>query len=307
MKCFNSNGSCLMRTVVLFSFTFSYFLILKMQDRKIFFRNKDSTVMLAVVSSNSSIKRAESFYRHFHTKIEQNKHIKKFLFFTIQDKNHFLYNFSGKIHPFVYEVLDTVPIPDTKPIYRDLANKFASIIRTFLEETDCDYLIRITDDVYINFDKFEDFMKEITSYGDPRKKNLIVGDVLLLLEMLPFIQGGSGFVISRKAAMNFMSGDFDFLRTTNYEEDQSASHYALKYTYLKPSMRFIGHVMLSLQDNKTRCTAPYYPIGDVVFFHHLHNKMRQHTLDDLDNFVHNSSRRMWQQGFFISEMCRGPI
>jgi len=177
---------------------------------------------------------------------------------------------------------NTYPVNAYPRMHLLLIIKYLNAIKHFLEKTQAEYIIRITDDVYINFHALPEFLIELDEIIAGRERNiLILGNCIDYFQIL---QGGSGFLLSREAAKVMYNTYHEFLHTVNKPEDWVLSYHFLK---INPditktrSPRFIGHGFKymsipyrnhgkcpSVLKNKS-CGRGFYPIKKVVFFHQI--------------------------------------
>lgn len=89
----------------------------------------------------------------------------------------------------------------------DLTAKFYFALKYFLEETDIDWFWRGTDDCIINFKTLDGFVQWLYQEHNPREEFVVYGQCIWKLRRErwnSYIQGGSGWVMSRKAAQEIV-------------------------------------------------------------------------------------------------------
>ena len=174
-----------------------------------------------------------------------------------------------------------------------LCSKIKASLKHFLFETTASWYIRICGDTYVNVQNFPYFLSEINQ-SNPFFDTLIQG-ACLGKEQLVYIQGGSGFVFSRKAALDLYN-DWDFFNMTCAEyknDDRALAVYIDRINlsfYDATSRWFVGHrffgfksaysaiVNASLHNKKRskcgnvpksrkKCRAFYTRINQIVFWH----------------------------------------
>ena len=175
-----------------------------------------------------------------------------------------------------------------------LCSKIKESLKHFLFETTASWYIRICGDTYVNVHNFPFFLSEINQSSNPFFDTLIQG-ACLGKEQLTYIQGGSGFVFSRKAAFDLYN-DWDFfnMTCTEYKNDDRAISVYLEHInvsfYDATSRWFVGHrffgfksayaaiVNATLRKSKRskcgkapqsrkKCRAFYSRINEIVFWH----------------------------------------
>jgi len=215
----------------------------------------------------------------------------------------------------------TYPLVKTKIGNIDLTIKFLTVLRYFIEETDDDYVIRATDDVFINFEKLPLLLHEIRKQGDPRTTPIIVGQCMHVRGRT-LLQGGSGYLISRKAAeILLLEGDQLVASVDIYEDWVIYSFFqrVVRNPIDTFSPRFLGHGFsktdweLLLKKNfsmfppcprkfwSVGCKEILYPLSDTVFFHQFgyepgYDKWMSAIKDVPPNL-------MWYQSWYYSRLC----
>jgi hypothetical protein len=90
---------------------------------------------------------------------------------------------------------------------RMFALKDLIIFHHCFNETRADFCIRITDDVYLNLRAFSGLLKWLGQVERPHETSVVIGDCVELIRrgvMKYWIQGGSGYVLSRYAVSRFL-------------------------------------------------------------------------------------------------------
>ena len=171
----------------------------------------------------------------------------------------------------------------------DLAAKFYAGLQYFIEETRLPWMWRGTDDVYINFSRLERYVAFLSAKYDPFEQPLVFGNCIpdSQFGVDGFIQGGSGWIVSRALAVKlflvfplFMdmlnSGDdivfARVLSRLNVSVSGSASSAFLGHdlTELASVLNgsFVPPVCPTLRDiDAWQCAKFIGRLSDVVFFH----------------------------------------
>jgi hypothetical protein len=101
----------------------------------------------------------------------------------------------------------------------DLASKFIFGLRLFLSESQADWFWRGTDDTVINFANLPKFVRLLNRRYNPRRDPVVLGHCISYPSGLSFIQGGSGWVISRRAAQMLSSMRDSWIAGINTSDD----------------------------------------------------------------------------------------
>jgi hypothetical protein len=176
----------------------------------------------------------------------------------------------------------------------DLLAKLFFSMRFFLQETEADWLYRGTDNSFINFVMLPSFMRRLESSNRPRHSFTVLGNCIPLG---CFLQGGSGYLMSRFAVVRFVAHADELLRATTLPEDLA---FGRMLVFLNASMaaattpaalgRRLGdtHLAALLAGRKSDlmpcnlqrwgcCRAVAGRLRDVVFYHDMApgEKLRQ--------------------------------
>lgn len=219
----------------------------------------------------------------------------------------------------IYDEFRTYPELNFLKFNIVLIIKFLSALEHFLYKTDNKYMIRMTDDVYINFPVLLEFFEEVDMLRNKNDRGiLIIGNCLKNFEI---IQGGSGFLLSREAAFVVYKTYTDLIRTVNYYEDWIETYQFMKIIpEIKnlDSPRFMGHGFLHHQlllvlrgsnyfvecpviPNYTNCGESFFPVKKTVYFHQIAKYM---THEYWDNFIINvPDNLLWYQYQGFSLIC----
>jgi len=203
--------------------------------------------------------------------------------------------------------------------YIDLVLKFCTLLKYFIEETDYEYFIRITDDVFVNFPELGQYIEEIEKKHG-HDSIVVVGQCMMVRGQI-LLQGGAGFLFSRRAALVYYYCIPEVLRTVDTYEDWVlyATIRKMIPDFVKThSMRFIGHG-LSQADRKhlsngmfpfpicpnnprsISCLPYPYPLKKVIFFH---QSFAYPTVNEWKQIIYNAPNNlMWYQSWYYSALC----
>jgi hypothetical protein len=106
---------------------------------------------------------------------------------------------------------------------RDLVAKFWFAMRFFLKETKSLWMFRGTDDTVINFPELGSFLAEVETYRDPRTEFVFLANCVPLDSQTAYPQGGSGYLLSRKAVETLVPFEKNFIASMVLEEDRGLS------------------------------------------------------------------------------------
>ena len=102
----------------------------------------------------------------------------------------------------------------------DRASKRAFSIDNFLLFNRKKWILILTDDTFVNVKKLGDYLNKIENKkGNPFLKSIILGNCIPKGFLNGFLQGGSGYLFSYKAALEFQKFSIDWVNKTIQEDD----------------------------------------------------------------------------------------
>ena len=205
--------------------------------------------------------------------------------------------------------------PDDISTHKLISKLFAAL-KYFLEHSNAGWFLRICEDTVINLDTFPLFLKELNENFNPYQDFVIQGACLGKINTT-YLQGGSGFVFSRRAAYQIYQDYSWFRMMTNINKaDDRLLGYYLSKIGVPPanftSRWFLGHSFWKQESalkavtnvsNIEKCTVPVSRKGcrkfltkvkDITFWHDRvpfdefvlqHEKIRAATPDNLYFYV----------------------
>ena len=99
----------------------------------------------------------------------------------------------------------------------NIALKRLGSIEFFLHNTTSDWVWLTCDDSYLEVERVGDLISDLYSRGNPNKDIILNGHCCWI--SIPFLQGGSGYIFSRKAAEEFWSFRDEFLKLEECQDD----------------------------------------------------------------------------------------
>lgn len=197
-----------------------------------------------------------------------------------------------------------------------LISKLFSALKFFLENTNAGWFLRICEDTVVNLETFPEFLSELNENFNPYQDFVIQGACLGKTNST-YMQGGSGFVFSRRAALKIFE-DYKWFRDASHvnKADDRLLGYYLDELKVPPanytSRWFLGHsffrrtsayeAIANLTDVPA-CTEPvsrkgcrrfFTRVKDITFWHDRvkfddfvvqYEKIRQITPDNLYFYV----------------------
>jgi hypothetical protein len=98
----------------------------------------------------------------------------------------------------------------------DLGLRDVSACRHFVAHSDALWFVRLVDDTCVNVAKLQTMFDSLRQVGDPRATAIIKGHCI---DYRPFLNGGSGFLFSRRAAELFAAEALEWFRQMRMPED----------------------------------------------------------------------------------------
>ena len=99
---------------------------------------------------------------------------------------------------------NTIVVPSPEGGYRCLWYIYNEILKIYLNSTNLPWIVRTTEDCFVNNDLFKEYFERLNAQYDPYKDVVAKGQVILLAgdpEGPMFVHGGSGWIMSRAAAV----------------------------------------------------------------------------------------------------------
>ena len=247
-----------------------------------FFR--DSKLMIGVIANtNYSSRRVQSLLKTWAPSFLSSPFSSELVICTRNPDDE---RFSSKITnlqlaPDVIEFWNSIPIPDIGNVYSNWRDRnFIVILRTvtlinhFSSSSNSGWLTRLVDDSYVNIPYLSEMLSHLTKNYDYLSDIVIWGNCIEV--GLPFLQGGSGFLLSYKAATVFKSYSLEWIRQMNTFEDFHFSNFLYKIQYPiwnASSPYFLGHLFSTAYNTILKYTTKY-PINQCDFYHYHLNKCR---------------------------------
>jgi hypothetical protein len=210
----------------------------------------------------------------------------------------------------------------------DLASKFFFGLRFYEEISSAHWFYRATDDTLIRFHNLLPFMRSLEKRYDPVTEAVVIGNCIDI-KRFSYLQGGSGILFSRFAALKLVNGRDEFLKKLNRPEDvflvSSFEKFGISL-YQATSEYFIGHDILAAHRSLlwngslnrlpncpdpskiwVRSCRPFVaPLKDIVFWHQEgRNKTLEHTIDFANVALSQPRTIMWWLDRGRPTLCRG--
>jgi hypothetical protein len=169
----------------------------------------------------------------------------------------------------------------------DLASKCLFALRIFLRETTFSWFWRGTDDAIINWDNVPEFMRTLSVRYFARKDPVILGHCISSPAGKGFIQGGSGWLISRRAAEMLEPLWGEWVSGMNWSDDWSFPDYMNRFNldvWNSTSEFFLGHD-IKHGDSAALSSKNYNSLPDCRPFDQLPQKFCRQFTAPLRNVV----------------------
>jgi len=279
--------------------------------------------LFAIMTHQTSVDRAKVFHNRFSPVISKSQVFTGPVYFSAPQES--LPNQTVmQVSSHIFDHLVTFPPGPilAKQLHMNLALKFVALLKYFVEKTQDDYFFRITDDIFINFNEIYAFLQEVTFIGDPRKNVIVLGQCMHVRNRT-LLQGGTGYLFSRRAAEVFLENADEMLRSVDIYEDWVIYSWIQKMipepqdTF---SWRFLGHGF-SREDRsfllkKNFSTFPECPtdlsisisciktlaqLKTTIFFHQY---AFYPSPEEWEEMVTNiPDNLMWYQSWYYAQLC----
>jgi hypothetical protein len=213
----------------------------------------------------------------------------------------------------------------------DLSAKFFFSLKFFLENSTASWFYRATDDTIINFRNFGPYMRYIEDSYNPWNQSVIIAHCIDS-RRFSYLQGGSGFLISRHMAQQLGALEQTFFRDLKLPEDVFFSNRVFDHLNLSyessTSPYFIGHDIydghqLAILKGRLdalppcpdikglwvrKCRRFISPLQDVVFWHREGGAGNlTQTLEYFHNAMSQPRYVMWWMNRARPYLCRASI
>jgi hypothetical protein len=210
----------------------------------------------------------------------------------------------------------------------DLSSKFFFCLRFFREISSASWFYRATDDTIINFPRLLPFMQSLERKYNPRTDVAVLGNCIDIVRF-SYLQGGSGILFSRCAALQLVGMRDEFLRTLNRPEDVFLVKYLQQIgvtLFTSTCEYFIGHDILTAHrwlvwngglSSLPGCPDPagiwrrecrpfVSPLNDIVFWHQEgYNRSLGPTIQFSKMVLSQPRNVMWWLNRGRPTLCQG--
>jgi hypothetical protein len=223
----------------------------------------------------------------------------------------------------------------SNPKGAQLLAKFFFSLNFFLANTTANWFWRGTDDVIINFPLLRGVITELGEHRDPTREAIYAGNCINVERgpvRRPFLQGGSGYLMSRFGCQQLAGQSKVLMLHSDFEEDQSIGEVLGVTLGVNPrdmtSSHFLGYMFSEHQeviltsgqydmlpgcpeitDNiayRGRCRQFLRPLNEVVFFHQSRKEFRAATLELAQAVFASPTRVKWWVSGYKAEICVKP-
>jgi len=172
----------------------------------------------------------------------------------------------------------------------------------FVHNTTADFLALVTDDVVVSLRNLKAYIEELYTFGDPKRVPMVFGHCIDVDWV--YLQGGSGYLVSRKAAEIMIQYGYEHIHALFEADDIYITKLFLKAGISPRAMssdRFVGHHFWGVGSDKlvehhwdllpecpTSFVAHYCNVGPfrvnrLVFFHQFYQDMSINLARAIDN------------------------
>ena len=245
----------------IFFFAFLFFLLQNHEDEKIFLSificNKIPRLFFGIITIEKSFERRKFMYDLWIHKIEKLGH--DYAYCTkspIEPSFNWIPSKSYNDPSFIYKPKDQEDV--------DRQNKRITLAQYFLTNTKADFFINPTDDVIVDPLRINNFAYILSQNYDTNRDLIMLGNCQITHYKYPYFQGGTGYIMTRKMASQFVNNSRRWMKETRGPDDVSITKF-LSYVGLKPSDGAIpymdGHGLANLINfDITQCPNFYEPI-----------------------------------------------
>lgn len=200
-----------------------------------------------ITSRFSDYKRLDELMELWGNSIQQHSATQEFNFIEIENPE-LVGKYPSLYLPESYKAYDQILASREKRcgFSTDLVKKSGYIMRHCIENTTADWCFRLMDDTFVNIDVYDEFVTWLNSLSDPRQTVMAYGNCVAWGKDSFYLQGGSGYIFSRRAAEKFLEIEKEWIESLNEPEDNHIMEF-FKYVGLKStdvaSTFFSGHFL----------------------------------------------------------------
>lgn len=167
---------------------------------------------------------------------------------------------------------------------RDRENKRITLAEYFLTKTDADFYLCPGDDVIVDIPRIDNFISFLKHEYNTFADLSMLGSCQTTRNNISFLQGGTGYIMTRRMASEFIKHAYRWVRESSGPDDVEITRF-LNYVGKKPSDGAIpymcGHGLFDLRLKKTRidrfkkcpkvydnsCKQGVFKLEDIYIFH----------------------------------------
>lgn len=230
------------------------------------------------------------------------------------------------------DLMELTYVEGKKDENRDRAAKRVSACKYFIENTTFDYVWVGTDDLYFDVDAIEIMLRNLDKQYNTERDIVFKGHVVDFMGYT-FLQGGSGWIVSRAGARKIVELGYDWLKNLSLPDDmatedlrkmlnlsipETATHYMYGHYFLKKvKYNFWRRKVDPCPANLPKFAAwpnnTLHPLKELVGFHHYryrHPNRDLETQRTMNNFIeakkNDPSLYMYFDPFYMY-ICRKNI
>ena len=205
---------------------------------------------------------------------------------------------------------------------RDRENKRLTLANYFLKETTADFFINPTDDVFVDYERINNLAMELGNKYDSEKDFILLGNCIAK-GPFSFVQGGSGYIMTRAMARQFVIFSERWLKEAIGPDDFEMSRF-MSYLNQIPCNAtcpyMCGHnlgdlINKNIDLRKLPVCPSYYEsvcmqgvnkIEDLYIIHPLHSSLQSGFLvwTNFKNMIHDKDHHYGWYNTFTTHVCR---
>ena len=220
-----------------------------------------------------------------------------------------------KIHESIMK-MTTKRNPNTNREMKRLA-----IAKYFIENTSADFLFNTCDDVLVDYNRINRLGKILASRYDTYNNIAYLGNCFCAPKKNIYIQGGSGFIMTRAGAVEFLKYSERWLRESRREDDVELNR-MFKYMNMTSanatSPYFSGHVPEPMQKMilnlstlpvcpnhwESNCEQGVHRMKDLYLIHNSNISQHDTIWTNFQNILHDKTRQYGWYGIWpFGHLC----
>ena len=205
---------------------------------------------------------------------------------------------------------------------RNRENKRLTLANYFLKQTTADFFINPTDDVFVDYERINNFATTLGEKYDTENDYALLGNCIAK-GPFSFVQGGSGYIMTRAMARQFVAFSHKWLKESVGPDDFEMSRFL---SYMKKLPRdatcpfMCGHNLRELLNKNIKpetlpicpkyyesvCNQGVNKLEDLYFIHPIYASLESGLVvwNNFQKMIHDKKHHYGWYNTFETRVCR---